>query len=842
VAELKFLVSRLEPTALAALEDAALSAVQMGHAEVENVHLVLALLDRKRDVSSVMDPSIDLSRIKAESQAALSNLPKKSVKIPLFSKHLARTLNTGWNLALQSEGSGRISCQLLLSAIDEAGGLPEPLATEFRKLPKGHGAAAQGSGSTTGGPTEAGMLAEFTVDLTAAARAGVLDPVVGREPEIRQVMNILSRRRQNNPVLIGEAGVGKTAIAEGVAIQIAAGNAPPAFRNARLLSLDPGLLMAGASVQGQLEQRIKGVLQEVRASAGSVILFIDEAHVLVGKDDAANLLKPALARGELRAIAATTVAEYRKHFERDAAMVRRFQPVLVDEPSEESATDMLRKLVPKMERHHGIRVAADAVESAVRLSQRYIAGRQLPDKAIAVLDTACARVALARSCVPALLADCQGRVAVLEERGAELQRNRLLSPATEDRSGALFDELAAAEMQSADLEDRWTEERRLVDCVEQIQSALENVTEDQSAEAQSLQSQLVALRASLKAVQGENPLVPAAVDGRVVAEVISDSTGIPIGRMLRSDVNTVANLCHALDKRVAGQRQALEIIARRIVSARAGLEDPQRPTGVFLLAGPSGVGKTETALALADLLYGGESHLVTINMSEYHEAHSVSGLRGSPPGYVGYGEGGILTEAVRRQPYCVLLLDEIDQAHRDVHELFYQIFDKGKVEDAQGLPVSFRNTLILMTSNLGAASIQRSCEANPTIGAEVLAQTIYPELTAVFHAALLSRTIIVPYRPIDAPTLQRIVELKVEQVAARLRESHGLDLVCSDRVMLEIHRRSADSESGARDVERTLTETIVPDISERLLTGAGHGSRRVVVDVASGGAFRYRFE
>jgi len=862
VTDLKFLVSRLNPVCRDAMENAAASALERGHAEVDTLHLLLELADAKRtDAAAIFSAcSIDMQRLGGDARAALAKVPGSQAKMPSLSNPLVRVLSVAWNVASGELASEKIRSGAILLALIDTGisvQMADTVSAELLKLSGREIREARSSlfgaeeGSQPGASPSRSLasestLAQYTIDLTAAARSSALDPVVGRDAEIRKVIDILTRRRQNNPILTGEPGVGKTAIAEGVALRVAAGDVPPSLRNVRVLSLDVGLLLAGASMRGEFEQRLKSVIREAQSAEDTIVLFIDEAHMLVGgngQTDAANLLKPALARGELRTIAATTLAEYRKYFEKDPALARRFQVVMVEEPSEEAAVNMVRRLVPALEKHHGVRLTGQAVEAAVRLSRRYITGRQLPDKAIATLDTACARVAIARTSTPAAVEDCQQLVAALEEELAETRRDRFIDGDSSERMKSLFDRLAVAEERLADLEDRCREERKLIGSIEQTRAALDDLADDGDGENLQLRAELHSLDQALESLQGERPLVPAVVDARVIAGVISENTGIPVGQMLRRDLNTVASLRNALEERVAGQCSALDIIARRIVSARAGLEDPSRPTGVFLLAGPSGVGKTETALALADLLYGGERNAVIINMSEYQEPHSISGLKGSPPGYVGYGEGGILTEAVRHRPYCVLLLDEVEKAHRDIHELFYQIFDKGTMEDSQGLTVDFRNTLILMTSNTGAETIRRKCAGDPSVSSDCLRDAIYPELRTVFQPALLSRMIIVPYHDIGESALHRIVEVKIARIARRLQETHGLTLECSDGLLEEIAHRCTGSESGARSVDHILTGTLVPEISERLLSSSvSRKYRRILVDPGSGGTFRYRFE
>ncbi|HEY3824441.1 MAG TPA: type VI secretion system ATPase TssH, partial [Bryobacteraceae bacterium] len=761
--DLKFLISKLNPISRTAAEKAATLAVARGNPEVRVEHLLLGLAcSPQSDAVRIFQHfAIDREALERDVNAVLQTLVVGNVRTPVLSDGLVKVLSQAWAVASNELALLEIRSAAIMLVLAEPGWKAQLIQTGSTELMKLDGESirrkmaslvspdegAWEAGSAEARPDAQSVLSLYTIDLTASARAGALDPVFGRELEIRQVIDILMRRRQNNPILTGEPGVGKTAIAEGFALRVAAGDVPVALRNVSVRTLDHGLLLAGASMRGELESRLKAVMREIQASPQPIILFVDEAHTLIGgneQQDAANLLKPALARGDLRTIAATTHAEYRKYFEKDPALARRFQVVAVGEPSEEQAVQMLRPLVPLLERHHQVRVEAAAVESAVQLSHRYITGRLLPDKAISVLDTACARVASSQNSTPPAIEDCQHRVAVLEGEVAELERERVTNDDVEDRLAVLFDQLAEEETRLADLEDRCRGEKELVRKTIEIRTRIESRAEDRS----DLRDQLREANEALAALQGDSRLVPAVVDSHVVAEVVSATTGIPVGRVVGSVAHTVLNLRNLLAERVAGQSHALEIIARRIISTRAGLEDPGRPNGVFLLAGPSGVGKTETALALSEILYGGERNAIVLNMTEFQEAYSISGLKGSPPGYTGYGEGGVLTEAVRRRPYSVVLLDEMEKAHSDVHELFYQVFDKGIMEDAQGRTIDFRNTLILMTSNIGADTIQRMFTANPAIKPEQLREAIGAELRNVFKPALLARMTVVPYFPI----------------------------------------------------------------------------------------------
>ncbi|MHB8080190.1 MAG: type VI secretion system ATPase TssH, partial [Candidatus Krumholzibacteriia bacterium] len=688
-------------------------------------------------------------------------------------------------------------------------------------------------------------------DLTAEARAGRVDPVLGRDAEIRQIIDILTRRRQNNPILTGEAGVGKTAVVEGFALRIAAGDVPPILQGVALRTLDLGLLQAGAGVKGEFENRLKQVIQEVKTSAQPVILFIDEAHTLIGaggqegQNDAANLLKPALARGELRTIAATTWAEYKRYFEKDPALSRRFQVVKVDEPTESSAVEMMRGLSPKLEKHHGVRILDGAVSASVKLSHRYIPARQLPDKSVSVLDTACARVAIGRSATPAPVEDQRRRLDALDTETRILRRESALGIDHAERLAEVAAARADGAARLAALEARWQQELALVDRLIAVRVRLEG--EDggeapKAAEQKKLRAELDRLRGELAQLQGELPLVGCEVSDQTIAEVISGWTGIPTGRMVADEIQTVLNLAARLRERVIGQDQGLEAVARRIRTARAGLDNPSRPVGVFLLVGPSGVGKTETALALAEALYGGERNLITINMSEYQEAHTVSGLKGAPPGYVGYGEGGVLTEAVRRRPYAVVLLDEVEKAHPDVMELFYQVFDKGMLEDGQGREIDFKNTVILLTSNVGSDTIMKLCADPETCpDPEALAGAIRPELLQRFPAALLGRMVVVPYYPIQGEPLRQIISLQLGRIARRVRQNHRVDFVYGDDLLEAIAARCTEAESGARAIDNILTQTLLPQISVEFLSrmAASRPFSRVEVLVDQG-TFQYR--
>jgi type VI secretion system protein VasG len=720
-------------------------------------------------------------------------------------------------------------------------------------------AAAEGPRAAAGGKTP--NLDQFTVDITANARQGKIDPVLAREFEIRQVVDILTRRRQNNPILVGEAGVGKTAVVEGFAMRIAQGDVPPPLRNVTLRGLDLALLQAGAGIKGEFENRLKGLINEVKASPKPIILFIDEAHTMIGaggqagQNDAANILKPALARGELRTIAATTWSEYKKYFEKDPALTRRFQVVKVDEPAETQCELMMRGVVPALEKHHNVRILEEGIVAAVKLSHRYLPDRQLPDKAVSVLDTACARLALSHSAVPPPVENAQRRLEDLAVQARILEREAAVGANHGERLASIAAERAQTEAQLGELNARWEKERDLVARIRETRGKLEEAAAVPPQQAsgsaaapqpamdmEALRAELAALDSELDALQGESALMRVCVDAQIVGEVISGWTGIPVGRMLRDEISTVLALESHLGARVIGQDHALEFISQRVRTGKAGMDDPVKPVGVFLLVGPSGVGKTETALALADLLYGGERNLITINMSEFQEAHTVSTLKGSPPGYVGYGEGGVLTEAVRRRPYSVVLLDEVEKAHPDVLELFFQVFDKGRMEDGEGREIDFRNTIIILTSNAGTDSLMKLCNDPETMpGPEGLVKALKPELNKIFKPAFLGRLVTVAYLPIRDEALKKIIVLKLGKIERRLRETHRIVLAYDEELINEVARRCTEVESGARNVDNILTNTLLPEISKQILTRIAEGQKleSIRVSIGEDGTFVY---
>jgi type VI secretion system protein VasG len=868
---LKSLIDKLNPSARNALEAAAGLCVSRTHYDVEVEHYLMKLLDAPGgDFEKIRRRfGMDDARLSADLTKSLDALKSGNARTPAFSPTLVKMLSEAWRTGSLEFGMDQIrtgTTILALAADPELGPMVREISKELGKidapaLQKQFGAIVAGSSedaetapgdkAPAAGPPAAGgkktKLEQFTVDMTANARAGKIDPVLGRDREIRQIVDILMRRRQNNPILTGEAGVGKTAVVEGFALRVAAGDVPPPLKDISLRSLDLALLQAGAGVKGEFENRLKGLIEEVKSSPTPIILFIDEAHTMIGaggqegQGDAANLLKPALARGELRTLAATTWREYKKYFEKDAALARRFQVVKVEEPDEQQCMVMLRGVVPVLEKHHGVRILDEAVQSAVKLSHRYMVGRQLPDKAVSVLDTACARLALGHSTTPPPIEDATRRLDDLTVQERILQRETATGADHAERLQKIAADKAAVEAQLAALKEHFEKERGLVAQIRELRTKLEGEMAPDAAAA--ARAEIVALSASLDALQGEQPLMRVCVDAQTVGEVLSAWTGIPLGKMVKDEVGLVLELEQHLGKRVIGQAQGLSGISERIRTARASLDDPNRPIGVFLLVGPSGVGKTETALALSDLLYGGERNLITINMSEFQEAHTVSTLKGSPPGYVGYGEGGVLTEAVRRRPYAVVLLDEVEKAHPDVLEMFYQVFDKGTMEDGEGREIDFKNTIIILTSNAATDEIMKLTadeETSPT--PEGLVKAIKGELNKIFKPAFLGRLVIIPYYPIRDEALKKIILLKLARIQRRIEENHKIKLTWDDALLDEVASRCTEVESGARNVDNILTNTMLPDLSRKLLSGMAEGKKpaAIHIGIGEGGRFEYR--
>jgi len=877
--DLRSLIGKLNRETRNAVESAAGLCLSRTHYDVEIEHFLIKLLDATdTDVAFVLRHyEVDRSRLVRDLTAGLDRLKSGNARTPNLSPTLVRLLADAWTLASLDYGSPQIRTGHALLALlvsDELRQIARDVSPELKKISpedlrknlpalivasieERAAATASATGTNdvkrTGGKTP--NLDQFTINLTERAQQGKIDAVLGRDFEVRQVVDILTRRRQNNPILVGEAGVGKTAVVEGFAVRVVQGDVPPPLRGITIRTLDLALLQAGAGIKGEFENRLKGLIEEVKSSATPIILFIDEAHTMIGaggqagQGDAANLLKPALARGELRTIAATTWSEYKKYFEKDPALARRFQLVKVDEPSEETCLVMMRGIAPALEKHHNVRILDDGVAAAVRLSHRYLPDRQLPDKAVSVLDTACARLALGQNATPPAIEDAKRQLDDLAVQTRVLEREVMLGADHSERLGELSARRARVETQLAELEPRWERERNLV---QRVRTARGRIEEHGAAAAQNGNAELATLRADLDtlnneldALQGETPLIPVCVDGALVGQVISGWTGIPVGKMLRDDLSAALQLEEVLQRRIIGQNHALEIISQRIRTSKAGIEDPNKPIGVFLLVGPSGVGKTETALALADLLYGGEQNVITINMSEFQEPHTVSTLKGSPPGYVGYGEGGVLTEAVRRRPYSVVLLDEIEKAHADVLELFFQVFDKGRMEDGEGREIDFKNTIILLTTNAGTDTIMKlTADPDTMPSSEGLVKALKPELDKTFKPAFLGRMVIIPYFPVRDAVLRTIVRLKLDKVRRRLRDAHRVELMADDVVVDAIAARCTEVESGARNIDNILTNTVLPTVSRLLLTALIEGTRpaAIRVGVGSSGDFSYTVE
>jgi len=914
------LFGKLNSLAYKAIESATAFCKLRGNPYVELVHWLNQILQlQDSDLHRIVrEFQLNPSRLAADMTATLDQLPRGATSISDLSPHIENSVERGWVFGTLLFGESQVRTGHLVVGILNTPGLRhvlvsmspeflkiklEDLTDRFAQIVGGSpenalsasdgfqvgGGAVPGEASGAMAPAAMGKqeaLAKYSVDLTERARKGEMDPISGRDEEIRQIIDILMRRRQNNPILTGEAGVGKSAIVEGFAQRIAIGDVPPPIKDVSLRSLDIGLLQAGASMKGEFENRLRQVIDEVQSSPKPIILFIDEAHTLIGAGgaagtgDAANLLKPALARGKLRTIAATTWAEYKKHIEKDPALTRRFQVIQVNEPNEAKALLMMRGVASTLENHHRIQVLDEALEAAVKLSRRYIPARQLPDKAVSLLDTACARVAISQHAVPAEVEDSRRCIQAIETELGIIEREQAIGVSGADkRDSDARERLDKEKARLAGLEERWNKEKAIVDRilemrrqlreasgkVEGTSSELEATAEEAKAkdanaakaaeppaatpaappvDRQALLAQLTTEQTELAALQGDHPLILPTVDEQAVASVVGDWTGIPVGRMVKNEIDTVLRLADTLDQRVLGQRHALEMIARRIQTSRAGLENPQKPIGVFMLAGPSGVGKTETALALAEALYGGEQNVITINMSEFQEAHTVSTLKGSPPGYVGYGEGGVLTEAVRRRPYSVVLLDEVEKAHPDVHEIFFQVFDKGWMEDGEGRVIDFKNTLILLTTNVGSELIMNMCK-DPALLPEPdgIAKALREPLLKTFPPALLGRMVTIPYYPLSDEMIGNIARLQLGRIAKRVGGNHKLPFTYDDEVVKLIVSRCTELESGGRMIDTILTNTLLPVISKELLTRMMEGktASRIAVSVKDSD-FHYDFD
>lgn len=873
------LFGKLNQTAYKTIESATVLCKTRGNPYVELVHWInqIIMSDNTDFHAAVKYFGLDEGRLARDLTTFLDSLPRGASSIQDFSAVVEQAVKEAWMTASLVYSEGAVRTGHLLTALKTSADLAPRLhdiSGEFIKingdvLQEKFGEIVRISSETssaafrgkTGATGQAGeMMSEaamgkgealrlYTTDMTEAAKEGKCDPIVGRDAEIRTVIDILMRRRQNNPILTGEAGVGKTAVVEGFAARLASGDVPDCLKGASLRSLDMGLLQAGASMKGEFENRLKRVMEEVRSSDTPIILFIDEAHTLIGaggaagQNDAANLLKPALARGELRCIAATTWQEYIKYFEKDPALARRFQNILVEEPDDENGVRMMRAVAGALEAHHRVRISDEALSASVKLSRRYIPSRQLPDKSVSVLDTACARVAVSQNSEPAELEYSKRRLEALKLEAEILGREEREGASHEEKLTGLKSLMETETERIFALRDKFERERK---AASQYLSLVEEIrkTEEGSAESEELKARIREKRAELSGIQGETPMVLPVVDAQAVSKVISEWTGIPLGRMMRDEIESVLRLSDEMNRRVIGQKHGLDLIAKRITTARASLADPNKPIAVLMLAGPSGVGKTETALALAEQLYGSENSIITINMSEFQEAHTVSTLKGAPPGYVGYGEGGVLTEAVRRKPYSVILLDEVEKAHPDVHEIFFQIFDKGRMEDGAGRLVDFRNTVIILTTNVGDEAITSLCaDENNMPGADILENAVRPAMLEVFPAALLGRLSVIPYYPLGRGALNAIIDLKLDKIVKRVKENYGAEAVFDASVRDGIISRCDNIASGARLIDAVINNDLLPDISAAFLKNAMEGKvlKRVSVK-ASEGSFAYDFE
>ncbi|WP_020586523.1 type VI secretion system ATPase TssH [Desulfobacter curvatus] len=896
------LFGKLNSLGYKSLESATVFCKMRGNPCVEIVHWFQQLLQHGDcDVIKILNHfDVDQSRLAKDVTTTLEKLPTGASSVSSVSPHLDEILETAWTFAtLMFDENCIRTGQLIIAMLNNKGvagiflGISpelskiklEPLTEAFYAIVSGSVedslgsqdgksiTAGAGPGEASGAMAPAQMgkqqaLAQFSVDLTQKAREGEMDPILGRDDEIRQIIDILMRRKQNNPILTGEAGVGKTAVVEGFAQKIAAGDVPPSLRDVTIRSLDIGLLSAGASMKGEFENRLKQVIEEVQSSATPIILFIDEAHTLIGAGgsagtgDAANLLKPELARGTLRTIAATTWAEYKKYFEKDPALTRRFQVVKIEEPSQEKALLMIRGLARTLEAHHKVMVLDEALYAAVSLSSRYIAGRQLPDKAVSLIDTACARTAVSQHTVPPQVDNRRKRIQTLETELSIIENEQVVGFEHDTRKEEVAARLASVKEELLQYEAAWEKEKKLVDEILDLRAKLrgrdenpdlsETTPEQESDHEKSQESptteelfaRLKQAESELAECQGDSPLIASCVDAVCVGSVVEDWTGIPVGGMVKDEVTSVLTLADRMEQRVVGQRHALEDITKRLQTSRAGVDNPNKPVGVFLLAGPSGVGKTETALCLAEAMYGGEQNLITINMSEFQEAHTVSTLKGAPPGYVGYGEGGILTEAVRRHPYSVVLLDEVEKAHPDVHEIFFQVFDKGMMEDGEGRLIDFKNTIILLTCNVGSDLIMNLCK-DPELmpDAQGIAKALRPSLLKVFPAALLGRLVTIPYYPISDEMLDVIIKLQLKRIQDRLKENRNIELTYKSSVLKLITERCTELESGARMVDTILTNTLLPAISHAYLTAVVEGKEISKINVSvSKGDFSYKID
>ncbi|WP_417552553.1 type VI secretion system ATPase TssH [Marinomonas fungiae] len=870
------LIGKLSTTCRAAFEGAASLAVSHKHHAIELEHIVLALTQKPETGArqALSRYGVNVDQLQGDILAVFERFDKGHTGAPSFSPNVVELIRKAWLLSSLEYGDQEVTGNALLVALFKEPAMALQLTSQLSSLRQfdqedfvrngpnliklenkqaGQSSTSSGAGEIAAPSPNQGesALASYTLDLTGRARAGQLDPVVGREGEIRQLIDILCRRRQNNPILTGEAGVGKTAVVEGLAQRIVDGDVPDSLADVDIRILDLTLLQAGAGVRGEFENRLKGVVDEVKQSPKPIILFIDEAHTLIGagnsggQGDAANILKPALARGELRTIAATTWAEYKKYFEKDAALTRRFQVVKVEEPSLENAMRMLRTLAPYFEQHHQVMILDEAIRDAVVMSKRYISGRQMPDVCVSVLDTACSRVNLELRNPPAALDNLK---ALLDQNMRELtalEREDNFHGGFTEEVNALRLTIDQLESETIRVEQAWQTEKALVEQILALREEMRELQPEQALELASLKDSLNSALEELTVLQGEAPLVRPHVDSQVVAEVISSWTGIPAGRMISSEIQKVLTVQSELQKRIIGQDHALDAVSQSVRISSAKLKDPKQPIGVFMFCGSSGVGKTETALALADLLYGGEQNLTVINMSEFKEEHKVSLLMGSPPGYVGYGEGGVLTEAVRRKPFSVILLDEMEKAHPGVQDIFYQIFDKGSMKDSEGRDIDFRNTLIIMTSNAGTETIsQYYADPDTAPAPEKLEGLIKDEMLQHFKPAFLGRTRLVPFLPLTDDVMSNIIRLQLNRVGQRLAEQYQAKFSFSDAVIDTIVGRCKEVDTGARNAIHIINRTLLPEVSMRVLESMGQEEpiSSVHIDMGEDSQFSYHIQ
>ena len=885
--DLKSLIEKFSPTVKNALEGAAGLCMSRGHFNVEVEHWLIKLLeDKDSDFIALIERyEIAPSDVQSRLNALIEKFKTGATRPPALSTSVVETAKTAWMLASVDYGMRSITSAHVLGAILLDDQLrqqinasqvfseiaPESLRDMVRAIvgttaeseyKPSESDGSQDAPQDPGMPSKTPSLDKYTINLTQKARQGSIDPVLGRDGEVRQVIDILTRRRQNNPILTGEAGVGKTAVVEGFALRIAQDDVPTPLKGVEIYSLDLGLLQAGASVKGEFENRLKSVISEVKSSPKPIIMFIDEAHTMIGaggkegQGDAANLLKPALARGEMRTIAATTWAEYKKYFKRDPALTRRFQVVKVEEPSESVAIDMMRGIAESLASHHKVKILDEAIQASVQLSSRYIMGRQLPDKSVSLLDTACARVALSHSATPAILEDLHRREAQLTNNLHRLEKEHATQGQQESELIIIKTELDDTQKQLVSFNQQWEKEKSLIDSIRDKHSVLEEnfiLTQKQmdghialsDTDKKALQEELSALHDQLEELQADTPLMQPHVDSQAVAEVVANWTGIPVGKMVADEINTVLSLQEQMEERVIGQSHALEAIAQAIQTSRAGLTDPRKPIGVFMMVGPSGTGKTETALTLAELLYGGSQNVTTINMSEFKEEHKVSMLLGSPPGYVGYGEGGVLTEAVRRNPYSVILLDEMEKAHPGVQDIFYNLFDKGTIKDGEGRDIDFKNTIIIMTSNAGEAAIRQICASQEELpDPQVLFDSFRPELLKHFKPAFLGRASVIPYYPLGDEQLLNICKISLDRVKKRAQNFYNAELSYDENVPLHIVARCYDVDTGARNIENILTKTLLPELATACLGYMAEGLeiQSIHIQCSEEGEFSYSIE